>query len=161
MLQAGMSLFWFPMRSLDFSVDLILPAAVCPWCRLSLQQKWVPISFLGVKGGRRIGLTNLLPSVNRLFRKYGSLDVSQTYGPPRPVTRIALPFSLHFLFSVSTPHCCTIIHHLTPSSSRKNIEFSRKFYGDANLHISILDVGTLASYNWAKQPEFNQHLDGQ
>jgi hypothetical protein len=48
--QAGRSWLRFPMRSLDFSVDPILQAALWPWSRLSLKQKWVPGIFLGGKG---------------------------------------------------------------------------------------------------------------
>jgi hypothetical protein len=51
----------------------------------------------GGKGGLCIILTISPQPVSRLVRKYGSLDVSQSDVPPRPCTKIALPYHLLIL----------------------------------------------------------------
>jgi hypothetical protein len=66
-----------------------------------------PLIFLGVKNGRRV----------RMATSSGSLDVSQLYGPARPVTGIALPLAWPLL--TRTQH--EVIHSALKERYKHNL----------------------------------------
>jgi hypothetical protein len=77
--------------------------------------------FWRAKRFRCIGLTTLLPSVNQLSRQCGILNISQSYRPPLPITRIALLLHFYDLENASN------FHLLSPLElNTRNISHGRK-----------------------------------
>jgi hypothetical protein len=142
------------MMSLEFFIDIILPAVLWLWGWTSLQQKCAPGIFPGGKGGRCIGLTTLPPSCADCLEIW-DLNLLVSLRPVQVCNGFALPLfvicyfwvisrRLNFIFRLFETLCLFHLHrqvgvacsHSTPTclwrwntqsvSKRRHIKFRRR-----------------------------------
>jgi hypothetical protein len=83
--------------------------------------------------GRRVRVTVTPPSMSQLSRTCGNLDGSQIYVPPRPHTRLALPF--YFYCNIEFTSYLIDIHRYTSHSINVNsVQFNQ--FHCAACHVS-------------------------
>jgi hypothetical protein len=105
-LQIGRARVQFPRVSLEFFIDIILPAALWPWGWRSLQQKWVPEQMRPVRRA-----DNLSTFMCRLSRNLGASTSWKPQILSRPVMGLLYRFFLPWtLFTICEDACEVVLH---------------------------------------------------
>ena len=92
-LRTGSPQVWFPMESMEFFTDIILPAALCFGIDTASNRHTYQEYFLGGKDGRCVRLTTLPPSCANFL---------EIWGPQTPGTLRACPSLYRDCFTLYT-----------------------------------------------------------
>jgi hypothetical protein len=140
------------MRRMNFFFNLPNPSGrTRPWGLLSLYQRWVPGAekwcFWGAERGWCVGLTTLPPSMSRLYRHCGILNISQPYRPygdsftfsfTSSISMLCLPWTWR---PQATPkRCWDLLHYMV--SDLKTVAITDVAYGWRCLHKAIVGICT-------------------